>query len=194
MEQLQQGQTEALDELYARYARKLYAFCSYITRAQRQDDAEDLVQDVFLRVIRSAHTYDPRRASFRTWLFGIARNHCIDKMRRRSKIRMVPLEGSAEQDRHKDGLVPEEAIVDDREDVEGTVAQAALIEAGRDCIQELVNGNERQAFLLYYLGGKVYREIGAILGRSTSTARNWIQAARDQVRRCLEGKGIHSPA
>jgi DNA-directed RNA polymerase specialized sigma24 family protein len=44
--------------------------------------------------------------------------------------------------------------------------------------------------LLYYLGGKVYREIGQVLGKSTSTAKNRIQSAQEQLKRCLEDKGI----
>ena len=91
MEQLQQGQTDALDELYARYAGKLYAFCSYTMRVQHHEEVEDLVQDVFVRAIRSAHTYNPRWASLRTWLFRIARNLCIDRARRDKVLRIVRL-------------------------------------------------------------------------------------------------------
>ena len=50
------GQTDALDELYNRYAQKLYAICYSITRSE---NAEDLVHDVFLQLIRSAHTFNP---------------------------------------------------------------------------------------------------------------------------------------
>jgi RNA polymerase sigma-70 factor (ECF subfamily) len=78
VEQLQQGQTDALDELYKRYARKLYAFCYNATRSQNPQESEDLVQDVFVRVIKAAHTFNPKKASFRTWMFRIARNRCID--------------------------------------------------------------------------------------------------------------------
>jgi RNA polymerase sigma-70 factor (ECF subfamily) len=194
IELVQQGQTGALDELYARYAAKLYAFCFYTMRARCQEDAEDLVQDVFVRVIRSAHTFNPRRASFRTWLFRIARNHCIDRMRRSKKVKVLPIGARAQQNAPDEEASPEEAIADEREGVEETVSRTVLMEALRDCIQELERENERQALLLYYMGGKVYREIAAMLGRSIGTARNWIQSARDQVRRCLEGKGIHSPA
>ena len=194
IERLRQGQPDALDELYARYATKLHAFCSYAMRAQSQEDVEDLVQDIFMRVIRSAHTFDPRRASFRTWLFRIARNRCIDRIRRSAKIKMVPIGAHTHPGAVEDGTVPEKALVDEREGVEETVSKMVLMEAVRDCIRELANEDERQALLLYYLGGKVYREIAAMLGRSISTARNWTQSARDQVRRCLEGKGIHSPA
>ncbi len=58
MERLQQGQTDALDKLYGRYANKLYAFCYNTTRSKNPQDAEDLVQDVFIRVIKAAHTFN----------------------------------------------------------------------------------------------------------------------------------------
>ena len=69
--------------------------------------------------------------------------------------------------------------------------QTVLVQSVRACIDEL-DGNEKQAIVLYYMGGKVYREIGQVLGRSTSMARNWVKSAQTKVKRCLEGKGIHS--
>ncbi len=192
MERLQQGQTDALDELYTRYAKKLYAFCHYSTHSKSVQDSQDLAQDVFVRIIKSAHTFNPRRASFRTWMFRIARNRCIDVVRRQKKISFVPIGQGAERDAHKEGFVPEETIVDRGEGVEETVIRAAVIEAVRDCIDKLRNEDERQAILLYYLDGKVYREIGEILGKSINTAKNRIESARDKVKRCLERRGIHS--
>ena len=52
MERLQQGQTDALDELYRRYAARLYTFRCYTTRTLDAQSVEDLVQDVFLRVCK----------------------------------------------------------------------------------------------------------------------------------------------
>jgi RNA polymerase sigma-70 factor (ECF subfamily) len=179
MEQLRRGQTGALDALYGRYASRLYTFCSYTARSLDPQEVEDVVQDVFMRVIQSAHTFRPQRASFRTWLFRIARNRCIDVMRRRQKVKMMPIGTSEERGDGEQELVPEGAIADEREDVEGIVVRASAIEAVRACIHELANEDERQALMLYYLGGKVYREIGQMLGRSTSTARNWIKSAQD---------------
>jgi RNA polymerase sigma-70 factor (ECF subfamily) len=188
MARLQQGHTHALDELYKRYAKKLYAFCHHATRSK---NSEDLVQDVFVRVIKAAPTFNPKKASFRTWVFRIARNRCIDAARRRGKIRFVPL-GRRTGQNNREELVPEDMIVDPNEDVESAVLRAAVIEAVRDCINELDDEDEKQAIVLYYLSGKVYREIGAILGKSTSMARNRVKSAQEQVKRCLERKGITS--
>jgi RNA polymerase sigma-70 factor (ECF subfamily) len=189
MARLEQGEPHTLDELYRRYAKKLHAFCSSLTRATGHQDPEDLVHDVFIRVIKGARTFDPRRASFRTWLFRIARNRCIDACRRDRIIRFLSIgrtEGRAEGEQS----LPEETLVDESENVEGAVMRTAVLEAVRDCIGELPNTDEKQAIVLYYLGGKVYREIAAVLGKSTSMARNHVKAAQEKVRRCLERKGV----
>jgi RNA polymerase sigma factor (sigma-70 family) len=189
MAQLQQGRTEALDALYHRYSRKLYVFCQHTTRSG-PGDAEDLVQDVFVRVIKAAHTFDPQRASLRTWLFRIARNRCIDLTRRRRLIRFIPIATGSERDSAEEMLVPQATLVDQGQHTEESMLQAAAIQAVRECITALQNDKERQAILLYYLGSKVYREIGEVLGESLSMARNRVKAAQDKVRHCLQRKGI----
>jgi RNA polymerase sigma factor (sigma-70 family) len=190
MEQLQQGRVEALDELYRRYARRLYAFCYHSTRSNPSCDPEDLVQDVFIRIIKSAHTYNPAKASFRTWMFRVARNRCIDVIRKGQRFRFVPLGKRPEENDLDGGLALEDVLIDPTQDVAGTMIKTSTSQAIRDCIGELKQEEERQAILLYYLGGKVYREIGDVLGKSTSMARNYVKAAQEKVKRCLERKGI----
>jgi RNA polymerase sigma factor (sigma-70 family) len=187
MEQLRSGETDAIDELYQRYARTLYAFCYSITRSEA---AEDLVHDVFMRVITSARRFNPGRASFRTWVFRIARNRCVDFVRRREKVRFVPIGGGAGQDDEENSL--QNTIMDDRANAEEAMVNASVIEAVRECIDELNNDQEKHAIVLYYMAGKVYREIGEILGRSTSMAKNRVKSAQDKVKRCLERKDIDS--
>lgn len=188
MEQLQQGRTGALDELYRRHARGLYAFCR--RSAPSGHDPEDLVQDVFIRVIKSAHTFNPDRASFRTWVHRIARNRCIDIARRAGLIRFLPIGKRGEGDERQEESAPEEVLVDESQDVVAMVAQGAVVEAVRDCIDALDHHDEKQAVILYHLSGMVYREIGEVLGKSTSMARNRVKAAQEKVKECLERKGI----
>jgi len=187
MERLQQGQTDALDQLYRRYARKLCAFCYNATCSS---SPEDLVQDVFVRVIKGAHTFKPDRSSFSTWVFRIARNRCIDISRRERIIKFVSIRKWADSDDGVEEFLPEDALIDQEENVGRTVERAAETEAVRDCISELENEDEKQAIKLYYLTSKVYREIGEILGKSTSMARNRVKSAQDKVKRCLERKGF----
>jgi RNA polymerase sigma-70 factor (ECF subfamily) len=188
MGQLQQGNAGALDELYRRHARGLYVFCRNL--APVSHDPEDLVQDVFLRVIKSAHTFDPQRASLQTWLYRIARNRCIDVARRASLIHFLPIGRRAESDERRQETVPEDVLVDERQDLEALAAKADAADAVRDCIDRLEHRDEKQAILLYYVSGMVYREIGEVLGKSTSMARNRVKAAQEKVKQCLESKGI----
>ncbi len=188
MERLKSGETDAIDELYRRYAGKLYAFCYSITRSEA---SEDLVHDVFMRVITAARRFNPKKASFRTWILRIARNHCIDFIRRKGKVKFTPIERATGQDDGEDAASVDD-FVDDTVDVEASVIQASIIEAVRGCIDELENDQEKQAVVLYYIAGKVYREIGEILGKSTSMAKNRVRSAQEKIKRCLERKGVNS--
>jgi RNA polymerase sigma-70 factor (ECF subfamily) len=186
VERVRKGKTRALDELYRRYARPLYAFCATMSGAA---ESEDIVHDVFMRLIESADAFNPQRASFRTWIFRIARNRCIDLIRHQKSLTMVSLEKPLKRDDGSRSSALQETLADHQETVEQTLIKEAGIDAVRNCIDALVQEEERQAIALYYLVGKVYREIGDILGRSTSTAKNYVTSAREKVKRCLEGKG-----
>lgn len=166
VELLLQGQDQALDELYARYARKLYLFFS---------NREDLVHDVFLRVIQSIPQFDPQKASFRTWLFRIAKNRSIDLLRRDWKRKTVSLE---------------EERIDRNPGVEEKAIQNDLIAAVRECLKGLDKPEEREALVLYYLEDKLFREIASIFERSVSLAQKWVAAGREKMKRCLEKKGV----
>lgn len=195
MERLKQGQTDALDELYWRYARRLHAFCANMTFSRSSMDPKDLVQEVFARVLKSARSFDPKKASFRTWMFRIARNHCIDAIRRNDRIRFIPIGKKGD---HADGepkFIDEETVIDPDENVERLAIRENVVNAVHDCISKLTNEDERQAIIMYYMGCKVYREIGLVLGKSTSMAKTRVMMAQEKVRECLEKKGIdHFPA
>jgi RNA polymerase sigma factor (sigma-70 family) len=192
MARMKNGQTGALDELYRRYAQRLYIFCLHTTRGLESSDPEELVQDVFMRVIRAADTFNPQKASFRTWMFRIARNRCIDVIRQKRRIQLVTIGEQADPNGYEEVQVPEDTLVDQDANVEKSVEKNSLITAVRECIHQLENDNEKQAILLYYLGEKVLREIAEILGKSTSTAKNWVEAAQEKVKHCLELKGFYS--
>ncbi|MBN1666301.1 MAG: RNA polymerase sigma factor [Anaerolineales bacterium] len=187
---LSAGHTAALDELYARYASKLYVFCRNAIPARYAAEAEDLVQEVFLRVIKAAQRFDPAKASFRTWLYRIARNCCIDFGRRKSGVTLFSLGRSPTQTGDAQTPSLEETLPDPTVDLESQVLSAALAQTIRECIQALQDTQEKQALLLYILEDKVYREIAEILGQSLSTARNRVKAAQQQVKRCLEKRGF----
>ena len=186
-EQLARGKTQALDELYRRYAKPLYAFSRSMGTRQ---EPEDVVHDVFMRVIERIDRFNPQRSSFRTWLYTIARNYCIDLLRRQGKFKAVSLEKPLRPHHEGKENTWRDMLADERENAEQLLARRSDIEAVRDCIQRVEPEEERQAIMLYYLIGKVYREIGEILGKSTSMAKNYVSSAQQKIKNCLEIKGF----
>src|SRR5437016_12982514 len=76
------GTEDTMRALYRTYGSELYGFA--VSALGDRGQAEELVQEVFTRVWRHADSFDPDKASFRTWLYGIARNAIIDLKRRQS--------------------------------------------------------------------------------------------------------------
>ncbi len=183
------GDADALNELYARFAKKLYVF---IAHSMKSRNPEDLVHDVFLKVIESAHTFNPEKATFRTWLFSIARNLCLDHIRRDQKIRHVPLDRNDLPLGHGPSASFKDRLADASQHVEVAHVQSRILMALDDCIARLEKDENRQCLILYYLTGKVYREIGEIFGKSISMIKKRITAAREKVRYCLHCKGFDS--
>ena len=80
MLQVRGGQVHMLSELFDRHHRQVYGFLHRMTGSREM--SEDLVQEVFLRILRYRDSYDTRMP-FTSWMYGIARNALIDQMRKR---------------------------------------------------------------------------------------------------------------
>jgi RNA polymerase sigma-70 factor (ECF subfamily) len=76
---LDKGDKRALDLLYENYSNSLYGVILKITI--NEEIAQDALQETFIKVWKNAHKYDPKKAKLFTWLFRIARNTAIDKLR-----------------------------------------------------------------------------------------------------------------
>ncbi|MCM1468376.1 MAG: RNA polymerase sigma factor [Alistipes sp.] len=95
---LRRGSKTAADTLIRQYYDEIYAYV--YRQVGNREDALDLTQECFIAVLGSLHTYDPKKAGFRTWAYHIASHKIID-FRRRGKTVCVPLEeweGASEKD------------------------------------------------------------------------------------------------
>jgi RNA polymerase sigma-70 factor, ECF subfamily len=158
----------ALSELYDRYGGLIYGVG--IRHVGDRTLAEDLVQDVFLSVWRSAASFDSSRASFATWVYRITRNRVTDLARRRSaRVRTVApvVEGASSEPGEGDGT---EGILRTF-DVVGVLSE--------------LSSTHREILVLAYFGGLSQREIshhtGVPLGTVKSRTTAALRAARERM-------------
>ena len=178
---LKEGQPAAAEELYKKHAKSLYVYLSHVLNVS---SAEDVVHDIFIRVIEKAHQFNPKKASFRTWLFRIAHNHAVNLFRREKLVRFQSLEQSVGQEGARIQLG--DTLADDTQNMD----KSSLALAVRECIGKLKKEIEKQAIVMYYLFGKNYEEMSGVLGKSISAVRKHVLSAGEKVRACLEAKGI----
>ncbi|MFW5798260.1 MAG: RNA polymerase sigma factor [Planctomycetota bacterium] len=168
------GDRGACRALYQRHAPrvKVYLLRSGFAAA----DADDLLQEIFLRVFRSIETYDPERGRFGTWLGAIARNAARKQWGRRRSETPVDPELA-------------EAVFSDDGEPESTIEQFERDEAIRACIGALPEALGRIA-LLRYVEGYTTRAIAEESGIPESTVRLRIDQAHKQLEACLQSKGV----
>jgi RNA polymerase sigma-70 factor (ECF subfamily) len=135
-------------------------------------DAEDLTQDVFVRVFRSLSSYSP--GTFEGWLHRITTNLFLDRVRRKQRIRFDSLPEDA-ADRLM-GREPTPAVAYDEQHLDADI-QAAL---------DALSPEYRAAVVLCDIEGLTYEEVAATLGVKLGTVRSRIHRGRAQLRQALE--------
>lgn len=182
-----QGDDRAFTLLFERHKRPLY---TYILRScGRPDIADELLQDVFLRVINSASNYKPS-AKFTTWLYRIARNACIDAARKRSRAQVYSLQNSAAGDDSGDSF--QDRLVDGD-------ARSGDIDADRKAFRdrlqralEKLPEEQREVFLLREISGLTFREVAQIMDAPLPTIKSRMRYALEALRRELAEFRDHS--
>jgi len=141
------------------------------------NDAEDIAQQVFVRIWKSAHRYRPE-AKFTTWMFTITRNLVFNEVRRRQRKPTVSVE-EREEDSHR--------VVEDRHTSrpDDDVLQGELERAVDDAIHALPE-KQRMAVVLRRYEEMPYEEIGRVLSLSVPAVKSLLFRARTQLKESLE--------
>jgi RNA polymerase sigma-70 factor, ECF subfamily len=163
-----QGEPQAFEELMRRHERPLFNFILRSTK--RADIAEELLQEVFLRVIRSAADYE-QKAKFTTWVYTIARNLCIDRARKHKRRQELSLDekvGGADSDQ---GQSFGELLVDENEQLPE---------------------DQREVFLLKEVSGLKFREIADVVGAPVPTVKSRMRYAIQALRGFMADYRDHS--
>ncbi|MCS6918738.1 MAG: sigma-70 family RNA polymerase sigma factor [Fimbriimonadales bacterium] len=167
------GDSQAMEELYLRYRQPVFRIVYRSTR--NIDEAEDIVQDVFLKAFERLHTFR-EQSRFSTWLMRIALNLCTDRARMRQR-RQDLLEREAEHKlawSHPDAPDPLE-----------TAQQNAFNEAFYTALNQLPD-HHRQLIVLRDLEEMDYEQIAEILGASVGAVKLRVMRARRAFKTKLE--------
>jgi RNA polymerase sigma-70 factor, ECF subfamily len=169
------GENSAWEELLTVHSRKIYNLCYRFTG--RTSEAEDLTQEVFIKVFQTLRTYDAAQGAFSTWLNRLARNHLVDHYRRTRKDRLTSSidENAGQIEERPSQLESPTARVESRERRE--LLQGAL---------DRLSPDMREAVILRDLQDLEYEEISQVLGVPVGTVKSRINRGRLELARVLK--------
>lgn len=163
MAQVCQGHDKALADLVLRYENEIVRFCFHYLRSI--DSAKDMAQETFVRVYAARQRFDASR-SFKPWLLCIARNLCLNELKRKKTVSMETLESYASKSRAENGELlrfsgegPDERLMSSE--------RRELLLRALDGLSE----ENRELIVLRYFDRLSAREIGEITGSSEGAVR-----------------------
>jgi RNA polymerase sigma-70 factor (ECF subfamily) len=182
MAAFREGDAKAFEVLVTRHRRGLFNFL--LRSVNNRSRAEELLQEVFMRVIRAKGRYQ-QTARFSTWLYTIARNLCVDESRRAKFRRHASLDAprrgrdGGERESMLDRTAAEQVSVDD--EAMGPTIQQRLKEA----VEQLPD-DQREVFLMRQLGGLSFKQIGKAVGAPENTVKSRMRYALEKLREQLK--------
>ena len=165
---------DALAEVYRRHAGAVFALARRLLADRTL--AEEIVQEVFLRLWNNPDRFDPDRGSLRSYLLAQCHGRSVD---------LIRSESSRRRREEKELTLAAEAGYD----VEHEVWDMAVADRVKVTLQSLPEG-EREAILLAYFGGHTYREVADLLGTPEGTVKSRIRSGLKKMRGELAGVGI----
>ncbi len=156
---VQRGDRKAFEILLSKYERPIFSFIFHFFRDHAL--SEDLTQETFLRAFRFIGSFRPRE-KFSSWLYSIAKNLCIDEVRRRQKGTTVDIDA-----------VDPEALVSDMPLATNPLAASVMVQQGellRKAVARLPE-KYRTSIILFYFNELSYEEISEIMGISLSNTK-----------------------
>jgi RNA polymerase sigma-70 factor (ECF subfamily) len=171
-----EGDEAALATLYAEHAPSVFSLARRILKSGER--AEDVVQEIFVRLWDHPDHFDPGRGSLRSFLLLQARTRSLDHLRAEgARRRRERTDVAAELDQAD----PELAVMAEAE--VGQVRRAI----------ELLNPPEREAIELAFFGGLTYRDVAEVLGEPEGTIKSRIRLGLQRMRRAMAAEGARGP-
>jgi RNA polymerase sigma-70 factor (ECF subfamily) len=186
MRDFQKGDIVGFESLLKRHRTGVFTFC--FKMLGDKSAAEDAMQEVFLRVVKGAENWK-RQAKVRTWLYTIARNHCIDAIRKAKHRKTASLDQPLSEEDGAgstlgDRIADEQGLAPDR-----GAEQPRLRAALKRAIGGLPEA-QREVFVMREYGGMPFKEIASVVGVSENTVKSRMRYALEHLRTQLEKAGL----
>jgi len=186
MEAFRTGDARAFEVLVRRHRASVYNFILRYTGQRAR--AEDLLQETWLKVIRSAEAWEPK-ARFTTWVFTIARNLCVDSARKESYRQTDSLDAPARAAEAEGPALGESVSDDGSGDPERGAHNARLRPLLERALQSLPE-EQREVFILREYSGVPFKEIAEVTGTSENTVKSRMRYALEGLRKRLAELGL----
>jgi RNA polymerase sigma-70 factor (ECF subfamily) len=176
------GEQQAWTQLVASQNRRIYAICYRFTNSAT--DAEDLTQDVFIKVYKNLNSYDLSKGSFQTWMTTLARNLLVDHFRR-TRLDRASDSLDASLNSEDDGPTIGDRLMDQGISQDKHVAGLELKATIQDALKQL-SPELREAVILRDLEDMDYKEIAQVLRIPEGTVKSRISRGRGELAKLLQ--------
>jgi RNA polymerase sigma-70 factor (ECF subfamily) len=176
------GDAAAWEEIVQRYHRRIYNICYRF--AGSPDDAQDLTQEVFIKMYRTLNSYDVDRGAFMTWVTTMTRNLLVDHFRKTKQERLTDSLDTSPSE-HEDAMPLGEQIPDRGPAPDSKVQSRETGEVVHDALQKL-SPELREAVILRDLQDMDYKEIATVLKVPEGTVKSRINRGRAELARLLQ--------
>ncbi len=178
LEAFRRSDAGAFEEVFARYSHLVFSTCLRVLEDAQA--AEDMTQEVFVRLWRRPELYDPARGRFVSWLLSVTRNRAIDELRSRGRRRSHETSGEMERD------VDEPTASDDPLVAAELADQRAVLRAALDELPE----EQRSAIELAYFGGLTHLEIAMLQRQPLGTVKTRIRLGMKKLKVALQQNSV----
>ena len=176
------GDSAAWEDIVQRHHRRIYNICYRF--AGTSDDAQDLTQEVFIKIYRTLGSFDAGKGAFMTWVTTVTRNLLVDHFRKTKQDRMTDSLDTAPSE-HEDAQPLSTQIADPSRSAHEQVQSRETREAVHQALQKL-SPELREAVILRDLQDMDYKEIAGALRVPEGTVRSRINRGRAELARLLQ--------
>jgi RNA polymerase sigma-70 factor, ECF subfamily len=172
------GDQEAFKGLISRYASSLYNFTARLTD---RNNASDVVQETFIKIWKNLHKFDSSKASFKTWIFTIAKNTATDFLRKKKSLSFSDIEKQIDENDNSflenipdKELIPDEALQ--------KLQDSILLNKVLDKLPI----HYKAILMLHYQEDMTFDEIGKVLGKPLNTVKSSHRRAIASLRKMID--------